>query len=69
MIHLFTLLWLTHVFTLQAYICQGDAFLAFNNFDLAQQSYLSALHIDPSIRRSKSFRVPNYHYSLDKQIS
>ncbi|KAI5382411.1 uncharacterized protein LOC127107984 [Lathyrus oleraceus] len=41
----------------EAYICQGDAFLAFNNFDLAQQSYLSALHIDPSIRRSKSFRA------------
>ncbi|CAI8620027.1 unnamed protein product [Vicia faba] len=41
----------------EAYICQGDAFLAFNNFDLAEHSYLSALHIDPSIRRSKSFKA------------
>ncbi|XP_058732377.1 uncharacterized protein LOC131603921 [Vicia villosa] len=41
----------------EAYICQGDAFLAFNNFDLAEQSYLAALDIDPSIRRSKSFKA------------
>ncbi|KAL6183357.1 hypothetical protein ACLB2K_044768 [Fragaria x ananassa] len=34
----------------EAYICQGDAFLAMSQFD-------SALHIDPSIRRSKSFKA------------
>jgi predicted negative regulator of RcsB-dependent stress response len=44
-------------FILQAYICQGDAFLALNKFDLAEQSYLASLDIDPSIRNSKSFKV------------
>ncbi|KAJ1394278.1 Thioredoxin-like superfamily [Sesbania bispinosa] len=41
----------------EAYICQGDAFLAMNKFDLAEHSYLAALDIDPSIRHSKSFKV------------
>ncbi|KAK7251765.1 hypothetical protein RIF29_35251 [Crotalaria pallida] len=41
----------------EAYICQGDAFLALNQFHSAEQSYLAALDIDPSIRRSKSFKA------------
>lgn len=44
-------------FILQAYICQGDAFLAMEQLDLAEKSYLTALEIDPSIRRSRSFKV------------
>lgn len=46
-----------HNFLLQAYICQGDAFLAMDNFDSAEISYSTALQIDPSLRRSKSFKV------------
>jgi len=42
---------------MQAYICQGDAFLALNKLDLAEQSYLTSLDIEPSIRHSKSFKV------------
>ncbi|KAF8378914.1 hypothetical protein HHK36_030263 [Tetracentron sinense] len=42
--------------TKQAYICQGDAFLAMDELDAAEKSYTMALQIDPSIRRSKSFK-------------
>ncbi|KAF3438391.1 hypothetical protein FNV43_RR21153 [Rhamnella rubrinervis] len=41
----------------EAYICQGDAFFAMDQLDLAEKSYLRALDIDPSIRRSKSFKA------------
>lgn len=41
----------------EAYICQGDAHLALNKFDLAEQAYLACLDIDPSIRQSKSFKA------------
>ncbi|XP_062159585.1 uncharacterized protein LOC133866935 isoform X2 [Alnus glutinosa] len=41
----------------EAYICQGDAFLAMDQFDSAEKSYLTSLQIDPSIRRSKSFQA------------
>lgn len=41
----------------EAYICQGDAFLAMNKFDLAEQSYSASLDVDPSIRHSKSFKA------------
>lgn len=41
----------------QAYVCQGDAFLATDQLDLAEKSYLTALEIDSSIRHSKSFKV------------
>lgn len=44
------------VFT-QAYICQGDAFLAMDEFGEAENAYSHALSVDPSIRRSKSFKV------------
>ncbi|KAB1213167.1 Hsp70-Hsp90 organizing protein 3 [Morella rubra] len=41
----------------EAYICQGDAFLAMDQFDSAEKSYLTSLQIDPSIRCSKSFKA------------
>ncbi|KAM1679685.1 hypothetical protein EV1_039154 [Malus domestica] len=41
----------------EAYICQGDAFLAMNKFNSAQRSYSTALQMDPSLRRSKSFKA------------
>lgn len=48
------------IYLLQAYICLGDAFLAMDKFDSAESSYLTSLHIDPSVRRSKSFKVSFY---------
>lgn len=55
------------IYIMQGYICQGDAFLSMDQFDLAEKSYLTALEIDPSIRRSKSFKVLLYflRYKLD----
>ncbi|KAG7020025.1 Small glutamine-rich tetratricopeptide repeat-containing protein alpha, partial [Cucurbita argyrosperma subsp. argyrosperma] len=41
----------------EAYICQGDVFLSMDHFDSAEMSYSTALEIDPSIRRSKSFKA------------
>ncbi|XP_022137239.1 sperm-associated antigen 1 [Momordica charantia] len=41
----------------EGYICQGDAFFAMDHFDSAETSYSTALEIDPSIRRSKSFKA------------
>ncbi|XP_077220536.1 tetratricopeptide repeat (TPR)-containing protein [Tasmannia lanceolata] len=41
----------------QAYICQGDAFLAMEEYDAAENAYSSALLVDPAIRRSKSFKA------------
>lgn len=41
----------------EAYIVQGDAFMAIEQFDGAEGSYSKALELDPSIRRSKSFKV------------
>ncbi|PIA35452.1 hypothetical protein AQUCO_03500072v1 [Aquilegia coerulea] len=41
----------------QAYLCQGDAFLALEEFVAAENSYSIALQNDPSIRRSKSFKA------------
>lgn len=41
----------------QGYICQGDAFLAMDHYDAAEKSYATCLEIDPSVRRSKSFKV------------
>ncbi|CAA7391121.1 unnamed protein product [Spirodela intermedia] len=40
----------------QAYICQGDAFVAMGEWTKAENAYSEALLIDPSIRRSKSFK-------------
>ncbi|PWA38267.1 tetratricopeptide repeat (TPR)-containing protein [Artemisia annua] len=41
----------------QAYICKGDALMAMEQYDAAGDSYSMALHLDPSIRRSKSFKA------------
>ncbi|KAJ7975347.1 Tetratricopeptide repeat-containing protein [Quillaja saponaria] len=41
----------------EAYICEGNALVAMDQLDLAEKSYLTAIHIDPSIRHSKSFKV------------
>ncbi|PKA48477.1 hypothetical protein AXF42_Ash019933 [Apostasia shenzhenica] len=40
----------------EAYICRGDALLAMGDLDEADKAYTTALDIDPSIRRSKSFK-------------
>ncbi|KAK0587314.1 hypothetical protein LWI29_020959 [Acer saccharum] len=40
----------------EAYVCQGDIFLAMDQYDAAEKSYATCLEIDPSIRRSKSFK-------------
>lgn len=42
---------------MQAYICKGDALMAMEQFEAAGDSYSMALELDPSIRRSKSFKV------------
>ncbi|XP_047315894.1 uncharacterized protein LOC124919644 [Impatiens glandulifera] len=41
----------------QAYLCQGDAFMGLNQFELAEQSYIVAAELDPPIQRSKSFKM------------
>ncbi|XP_010935496.1 uncharacterized protein [Elaeis guineensis] len=41
----------------QAYVCQGDVFLARGEWDAAEKAYSTALQLDPSIRRSKSFKA------------
>ncbi|KFK39095.1 hypothetical protein AALP_AA3G200400 [Arabis alpina] len=41
----------------EAYICQGDVYVAKGQYDLAEKSYLKCLEIDPSLRRSKPFKV------------
>ncbi|GAV79756.1 TPR_1 domain-containing protein/TPR_11 domain-containing protein, partial [Cephalotus follicularis] len=41
----------------EAYICQGDAFMALHQYDAAEKSYSTCLEIDPSILRSKFFKV------------
>ncbi|KAL7115469.1 hypothetical protein ACP275_04G185600 [Erythranthe tilingii] len=41
----------------EAYICEGDVFMVMEQFDAAEESYSIALDLDPSIRRSKSFKA------------
>ncbi|MDX6843396.1 tetratricopeptide repeat protein, partial [Hafnia paralvei] len=41
----------------EAYICEGDVYLAMDQFDEAEKLYSLALEIDPSLWRSKSFKV------------
>ncbi|KAK2987585.1 hypothetical protein RJ640_027886 [Escallonia rubra] len=41
----------------QAYVCEGDALMAMEQFDLAGKAYMLALELDPFIRRSKSFKA------------
>ncbi|XP_056166797.1 uncharacterized protein LOC115676273 [Syzygium oleosum] len=40
----------------EAYLCQGDALMAMEQFDEAEKFYSTTLRIDPSIRRSRSFK-------------
>ncbi|KAL1563104.1 hypothetical protein AAHA92_05605 [Salvia divinorum] len=41
----------------QAYLCEGDVYMAMDRFDKAEESYSIALDLDPSIHRSKSFKA------------
>ncbi|KAF3667513.1 putative pentatricopeptide repeat-containing protein-like [Capsicum annuum] len=41
----------------EGYISQGDAFMALDQVDAAEKSYSMALELDPSFRRSKSFKA------------
>ncbi|XP_011086960.1 probable UDP-N-acetylglucosamine--peptide N-acetylglucosaminyltransferase SEC [Sesamum indicum] len=41
----------------EAYICKGDVLMAMDHCDVAEECYLIALDLDPSIRRSKSFKA------------
>lgn len=41
----------------QAFICQGDAFMEMEQWDSAEKAYSNALLIDPSIRKSRSFKA------------
>ncbi|KAJ4778339.1 tetratricopeptide repeat (TPR)-containing protein [Rhynchospora pubera] len=41
----------------QGYISQGDAFLAMEEYNSAEEAYATALDLDPSIRRSRSFKA------------
>lgn len=41
----------------QAYICQADALMAIDQHDEAEKSYAMAAELDPSVLRSKSFKV------------
>ncbi|KAJ9537444.1 hypothetical protein OSB04_030177 [Centaurea solstitialis] len=41
----------------EAYICKGDALMGMEQFEAAGDSYSMALQLDPSIRRSKSFKA------------
>ena len=45
------------VATLLAYICQGDGLMAMDQFDAAKKSYAMAVEFDPSIYRSRSFKI------------
>ena len=42
---------------LQAHLLRGDALLAMGEYCAAENAYADALNLDPSIRRSKSFKV------------
>ncbi|KAM7265226.1 hypothetical protein ACFE04_002909 [Oxalis oulophora] len=41
----------------EAYMCEGDAFMSMDQYDAAEKSYSTCLEIDPSLRRSKSFKL------------
>ncbi|KAL3724927.1 hypothetical protein ACJRO7_030006 [Eucalyptus globulus] len=51
---------------IEAYLCQGDALMEMEQFDEAEKSYSMSLQIDPSIRRSRSFkdRVERFQQKL-----
>ncbi|KAF5774083.1 putative tetratricopeptide-like helical domain superfamily, Thioredoxin-like superfamily [Helianthus annuus] len=41
----------------EAYVCKGDALMAVEKYEAAADSFSTALELDPSIRRSKSFKA------------
>lgn len=41
----------------QAYICEGDVYMAMGNYGAAKEAYSTALKCDPTIRRSKTFKA------------
>ncbi|KAK1417925.1 hypothetical protein QVD17_27061 [Tagetes erecta] len=41
----------------EAYVCKGDALMAMEQYEAAGESYSIALDLDPSVRRSKSFKA------------
>jgi predicted negative regulator of RcsB-dependent stress response len=54
---------------LQAHLLRGDALLSMGEYCAAEDAYAHALDLDPSIRRSKSFKVwirdlPCRHYNF-----
>jgi len=58
---------------LQAHLLRGDALFAMGEYSVAEDAYADALDLDPSIRRSKSFRVsirdlPCGHFNLLFQL-
>lgn len=42
---------------MQAHLSRGDALFAMEEYRAAEDAYADALDLDPSIRRTKSFRV------------
>lgn len=52
--------WFCFLYIYQPYVCQGDVYVAQGQYDLAEKSYLKCLEIDPTLRRSKSFKVQNF---------
>ncbi|CAH2053454.1 unnamed protein product [Thlaspi arvense] len=41
----------------EVYICQGDVYVAKGEYENAEKSYSKCLEIDPSLRRSKTFKA------------
>ncbi|XP_050220393.1 uncharacterized protein LOC126670660 [Mercurialis annua] len=41
----------------EAYLCEGDVFMAMEKYEAAEKSYLMCLDVDPTIRRSKPFKA------------
>lgn len=53
-------------FELQGYICHADTLMAMDQFEAAEESYSIALELEPSIRRSRSFKVYSAFTNLIK---
>jgi tetratricopeptide (TPR) repeat protein len=52
---------------MQSHLSRGDALFAMGEYHSAEDAYAHALALDPSIRRSKSFKVSveKMHCSFD----
>jgi len=53
---------------LQAHLLRGDALLTMGEYCAAENAYADALNLDPSIRRSKSFKVSIRDYLAELQF-